>query len=214
MTELAECCRVFVVDLPGCGETPPLDDPTPAAFVRFLWEVCDALGISEITILGLGFGSALAIGMAQARPTRVRRLALAGCFLGDPAMREQLRASFVPTIAIVPDGAHWFRTWQMLRDGEIWWPWYAQTRAALRRVAGDFAAQTLHRRTCEVMRQPGGYAAIVNSALQQSVSEAIASLKVPVVFVRGASNPLATAYDARAETLFQDIPWLPLGELV
>ena len=213
MADLANRYRVFTVDLPGCGETPPLDDCSRTGFVRFLWMVVDALGLAQITIVGIGFGSSLAIGMALARPAQVHQLALAGCFLGDTAMGDNLRANFVPALSIEPDGSHWFRTWQMLRDSEIWWPWFVHTRTALRRVTGDFDAKSLHRRTCEAMRQPGGYAAVIDVALHQSAPDAIAALGVPVVFIRGAANPIATAYDARAEALFPDLPWLTLGEL-
>ena len=61
-----------------------------------------------------------------------------------PPNVTELRAHFAPPITIDADGSHWFRTWQMIRDMGIWWPWFAPTRANLRRVEADFDAVSLH----------------------------------------------------------------------
>jgi poly(3-hydroxyalkanoate) depolymerase len=71
--------RVIAFDLPGCGGSPrpsvPLRMGGLAALVRGL---LDALGHSEVDVLGYSFGGAVAQELARRFPARVRRLILCG----------------------------------------------------------------------------------------------------------------------------------------
>ena len=213
MAVLADRFFVLAFDLPGCGESGPLESPDISDLAKILWQGCDALGVSRSSIMGIGFGSAVAIEMVSMAPDRAAALVLDGWLLANEDERDALRQHYAPPVAIEPDGAHWFRTWQMIRDMGIWWPWFTPTRAALRRVPAEFGAEALHRRTCETLRQPGGWSAIVAAALDADSAARLATLRIAVTFVDGSANPLATAYAARTRELFPQAEWRVVGEI-
>jgi pimeloyl-ACP methyl ester carboxylesterase len=213
MATLAERYFVVAYDLPGCGESTPLDTPAAGDFAATLWQGCSALGLDRIGLLGVGFGSAIAVEMAASEPARTTTVALDGLLLANDDERLVLRRSYAPPVAIEPDGSHWFRTWQMIRDTNIWWPWFTPTRAALRRISADFAAEALHRRTCETLRQPGAWAAVVAAAFAVDSAARLETLRIAVTFVEGSANPLATAYRELARERFPDAEWRTLGDI-
>lgn len=213
MAALADRYFVLAFDLPGCGESAAIDTPTICDLAAASWAGCDALGLDRIALLGIGFGGAIATEMAASAPDRTSALTLDGVLLPDADARAALRRFYAPPVSIEADGSHWFRTWQMIRDIGIWWPWFTPTRTALRRVPAEFGAEALHRRTCETLRQPGGWAGIVSAVLDADTAATLDTLRIPVTFVDGSANPLATAYGDLARERFPDAGWRALGDL-
>ncbi|MGD9862357.1 MAG: alpha/beta fold hydrolase [Pseudodonghicola sp.] len=82
---LAETHRVIAPDMAGFGytETPADFDATPAAWVRQVIGLLDALGLQKVTIIGNSFGGAIALKTASLHPDRVDRLVLMGS-VGTP----------------------------------------------------------------------------------------------------------------------------------
>ena len=80
-----------------------------------------------------------------------------------------LSAQFAPPIGIERDGAHWYRTWLMLRDSLVWWPWFDRRQVALRRAPVDFEAKRLHAWTVDVMRRRASYGHLIHAALAHDV---------------------------------------------
>ena len=208
MRLLAHGRFAIAFDLPGCGETPPLNSADIVSIAELLWRALDCTGQRQVALFGVGFGSSVAIEMAAVRPERVTTLTLDGVLLANDAERADLRAQFAPPIRIDADGSHWFRTWQMIRDMGIWWPWFAPIRANLRRVEADFDAVSLHKRTCATMRQPGAHAGIASAALDQDAAARLACYAGPVHCVANSVEPLATAFGARALALLPMISWV------
>ena len=207
MSKLADKHFVVAFDLPGCGESPPLNDQTLADFSAAIWRGATELGMANIALAGIGLGSSLAVEMALREPGRTTSLRLDGLLLPGPDERASLRRDFAPAVTIEPDGSHWFRTWQMIRDMGIWWPWFQPQRSALRRVEANFDAASLHHRTRETLRQPNGYAAYVAAALDQDGAAALNRLQVTPHFVRDSRNPVATAYAAEIRRLCPAAQW-------
>lgn len=212
MTALAGNRFVIAFDLPGCGETPALDKPDIGEIAQLLWQGCDAIAGSSVELFGVGFGSSVAVEMAARAPDRVVSLTLDGLLLADSTERDDLRAHFAPPITIDADGSHWFRTWQMIRDMGIWWPWFRPTRANLRRVAADYDAVSLHRRTCATMRQPGRHIDLVHAALDQDALARLSQYTGPVRCIAKSVEPLATAYNSRARTVLAQATWIDAKE--
>ncbi len=216
--------RFFVIapDLPGHGESEAFAEaPTIETFADEIALLLDRIGIDTAGLYGIGFGSSAAIAFAERHPSRTEGLALQGVALPTPAERMELLESYAPPIAIEADGGHWYRTWLMLRDSQIYWPWYDRRRSALRRVEADFSARPLHRWTMDVMRGRESYAHLIHAALRQDAEAILARMGRPLVRITGSATPLA-AHDARlralrpsAATLEADRPDLPdrLGEV-
>lgn len=212
MLALADDRFVIAFDLPGCGETIARGAPVIGEIAALLWHGCDAIKRPTVDLYGVGFGSSVAVEMAATQPDRTRSLTLDGLLLADEDERRNLHAHFAPPITIDAEGSHWFRTWQMIRDMGIWWPWFAPTRANLRRVEADFDAISLHRRTCATMRQPGMHVGIVQAALDQDAVAQLANYSGPVRCVANSVNPLATAFRARALSALAQASWIDIEE--
>ncbi len=87
LPELAENHRVTVPNLPGYGETPPLDDPAPdvRTFAEFIAGVMDAAGLPEDTaVLGNGAGGFMCVALGINHGDRFGKLILADTGPGFP----------------------------------------------------------------------------------------------------------------------------------
>ena len=198
---LAEHFFVIAPDMPGCGESDAFEQtPDIAAFAGCAAALLDRLGIVATAVYGIGFGSSVALVLAEQNPSRITTVALQGIALPDDVERRDLRERLAPPIEISADGSHWYRTWLMLRDSLVYWPWYERRFAAVRRVEADFTARPLHRWTMDVMRARTSYAAIIDAALDHDAAAALARLSVPPVRIADPATPLS-AYDAQFGSL-------------
>ena len=206
VTLLSSHYFVCAPDLPGCGESPPLPGGTRemADFAAAVVEMCRGMGLDRPLVYGIGFGSSVAIALATAWPAAVSGLVLRGVLLPDPGQRDDLRRHYAPEIALEKDGSHWYRTWLMLRDSLIYWPWYDQRFQSLRRVSGDFGAARLHAWTFDVMKQPECYGHVIQAACNFDAGAALAAIDAPVLFCVDPATPLS-ACDSRLQTMFPAI---------
>src|SRR5437867_11720803 len=81
---LAARATVYAVDLPGFGRSgKPSAAYSLAYFARALHAFLDAVGVTQVSIVGHSLGAAVAVTYALTRPARVERLALlSGCVPG------------------------------------------------------------------------------------------------------------------------------------
>jgi pimeloyl-ACP methyl ester carboxylesterase len=71
LAELSERFDVLAVDLPGFGDSPPLDadvEPEPAALARSVAQLLDELGIEQPHVAGNSLGGWVALELAGMRP--------------------------------------------------------------------------------------------------------------------------------------------------
>jgi pimeloyl-ACP methyl ester carboxylesterase len=205
--------RFFAIapDLPGCGESDALaGSPDVAAFAGELLRLLDGLGLAQVRLLGLGFGSSVALEMARLAPERCQSLTLCGILLPTADERVELAERLAPAISIADDGSHWYRTWLMLRDSQIYWPWFDRTVRALRRVPADFSGRSLHRWTMDVMRAHDSYHQIIDAALANDAAKTLAGLAQTPVLLCDPARPLS-AYDQRAAALRPDATVAVIG---
>ena len=192
---------VLAPDLPGVGESDPLDPPPSVAdYAAFAAALLDTLRIARAQVVGIGFGASVAVELARRSPDRVAAVGVEGLLLPTSEARADLRDRYAPPIAIAPDGSHWYRTWLMLRDSLVWWPWCDRREANQRRVLADFDGQAMHRWTVDVMRRHATYAHPIHAAFDHDAAEALAAVSVPLVRLEGGATPLA-AYDPRLAEL-------------
>lgn len=206
MRALSTSCFVVAPDLPGHGESSAYAaQPAITDFASEMASLLSRLGIDSAVVVGIGFGSSVAIELARREAPRVAKLGLCGLLLPDAAERARLREHYTPPVNISADGSHWYRTWLMLRDSQIYWPWFDTTVGALRRVDQDFSGQRLHRWTMDVMRNRSAYHHLVQAALAHDAAVALGALSVPLVRVTDPSRPLSV-YDARLRSLRGEAP--------
>ena len=194
--------RVHAPDLPGCGESDPLpgDAPSLGDFARAVQHVCRTPAPGKVALYGIGFGASVAIELARNPESPGSHLIVRGVLLPEPDARADMRNNYAPPIAIDPTGCHWYRTWLMLRDSLIYWPWYNRTRSGQRKLAADFGAERLHAWTFEVMKQWRAYHHLINAALDNDASEALNAIHAPMMILQDRHHPFA-GYDERLTAL-------------
>jgi pimeloyl-ACP methyl ester carboxylesterase len=77
LREMAHDRSVYAPDLPGFGESDPAPSSGSADAARAVSDLASDLRLRRIDVLGVGFGAAVALELAAARPDLVRRLILA-----------------------------------------------------------------------------------------------------------------------------------------
>jgi pimeloyl-ACP methyl ester carboxylesterase len=202
---------VLTLDLPGCGESPPLqgESASLADVASVVRDLLDKIGVQRCALYAIGFGSTLALQLAAEDPARFPQLLLQGLCLADDAQRSAMRLRYAPEIALQDDGSHWYRCWLMLRDSLIYFPWYDGRAAALRRVAADFDAQVLHQRTFETVKQLKGYPQFIRAALAQdtqSQCRVVARRGVNVTVLQDPLHPFA-AFARQEAALAATLRW-------
>jgi pimeloyl-ACP methyl ester carboxylesterase len=213
MAELSNRFFVMAPDLPGHGESERLPNkPGIADFLPDLVAMLDGLGLTRTGVMGIGFGSSVAVELARRYPLRVTALTLQGLALPTPGERDGLKAEFCPPIEIAADGGHWYRTWLMLRDSQVYWPWFERKQGNLRRIDADFSAEPLHRRTMDVMRARETYHHLIHAALDHDAETALAAVTGPVLVVRDRATPLS-AYDDKLIALVPEATVIDAMEL-
>lgn len=174
---------VIVPDLPGCGES---DDPPGTvldAGAAAVTAIADALNLDRFVIAAIGCGVAVAAKVDDPR--------LAEIFVEDvPIADPMVAAKIAPDLPLAPEGTHWLTAWLMVRDGQIYRPWFDGRIAAQRPTQGNFDAQWLHDQTIEIMKARASYHRLPREAWAFDSDAALAGSRTPVH--RGALAALVT----------------------
>ena len=175
---LAADAYVIVPDLPGNGES---DAPAEGRQILdvsadMLSAIADTLGLPAFAVAAFGCGCAVgAVFGARGDPR------LTGLLLQDvPIPDETTAAAIAPDIELSPEGAHWLKMWLMVRDGEIYQPWFDGRIAAQRTVQGNFCAGWLHEQTLALMASRRTYHRLPRAAYRLDIEVEISRSTVPV----------------------------------
>lgn len=167
--------RHFVVlpDLPGCGESDDCAGDVLAAAWSCVPVIADWLRLDRFALAAIGCGCAVA---AQVADTRVSAI-----YLQDvPAPDLAIAAQIAPDIELTPEGSHWLKAWLLVRDGQIYSPWFDGRVAAQRPTQGNFDADWLHDQTFEIMKARASYHRLPREAWAFDTEAALACSRVPV----------------------------------
>jgi pimeloyl-ACP methyl ester carboxylesterase len=204
---LARHFFVIAPDLPGCGDSDPLSGDSPGIedYADAMDTVFTTVGVQSAVVEGVGFGTSVALALATAYPARVERLVLRGVLLPDADERAEMRARHAPPIETTADGGHWYRAWLMLRDSQVYFPWYRGEAAARRKVEADFSADRMHAWTLEVMKQRAHYGDLIHAALAHDAAAALCRVTRPIQICDDPATPLF-AHAARLAALVPGVP--------
>ena len=215
---LAATRPVYAIDLPGNGETrwtrpglPTIDDL--AAVLR---AVLAALHLKAFDLHGIGAGAAVAATFAARGAGGLRKLVLQGLLLPDDALAGELRAQYGAPLVMQQDGSHLPALWHMLRDHQLFWPWYRRTAGAVRRIEPDLDAAAVHNRLVEVLKNPVHWHGLALAAFAAPLRQTLPRLRQPVL-VCSAENDVGHAGRAQAAALVpgasqSDLPGEPAGD--
>lgn len=99
---LSQSYRVYALDLIGYGYSDrPKIDYTPDAYIHFLRDFMDAVGIEKATLIGNSMGGGIAWAMAIFFPERVEKLVLINCV--PPDVLERVKNESFRTLVTIKD---------------------------------------------------------------------------------------------------------------
>jgi pimeloyl-ACP methyl ester carboxylesterase len=175
---LAAQAYVLVPDLPGAGQSDaPSDDQSILdAAVDAVSAVADSLGLERFILAATGCGCATAAGFAARSDTRITAVLLENQPTPDAATADAI----APEIELSPEGSHWLKAWLMLRDDEIYSPWFDGRISAQRKTQGNFDADWLHDQTVALMTSRATYHRLPRAAHAFDIAAALTHAKAPV----------------------------------
>jgi pimeloyl-ACP methyl ester carboxylesterase len=175
---LAGQAYVIVPDLPGSGESEALalDRPVLEVAADAVEAIADAFGLTRFILAGLGCGCSTAAVFAARCDPRLAAVVIGNPPLPDPAAA----AAIAPDLELTPEGSHWIKAWLMLRDNEIYQPWYDGRVSAQRTTQGHFDADWLHDRTVALMTSRATYHRLPRAACLCDVAATLEAAEAPV----------------------------------
>ncbi|MFF5451613.1 alpha/beta fold hydrolase [Streptomyces sp. NPDC012950] len=177
---LARHHHVIRVDLPGCGQSPPVPSYDVPAQADRVAAVLDGLGLRAVAVAGHSSGGYVATALAERRPDLVGSLALIGSGPAPDALLPQpllLRALLAPPLGPLLWAT---RSDAMIRKG------IGATAVRPVEIPDAMVADLRHgtyRTTRAVLRCNSAYIA------ERSVPERLAALGVPLLVVFGGADP-------------------------
>ncbi len=191
---------VLAMDLSGNGHST-LPAGLPVDIARWAVELenlLDATGKPRVILHACGTAAAVAAEFACRAPDRVAGIVLQSPPLLPPGWARAHGADYAPDVAPTRDGGHLLRLWHHLRDQELWWPWFEQTRATARTTPHRIAPADLHRRAVALLRQPAHYRPIWQAVLADDLATRLAGLDLPIRIVYRETDLFARFRDRAA----------------
>jgi pimeloyl-ACP methyl ester carboxylesterase len=188
--KLAESYHVIVPDHPGSGlsDAAAKDDILAVAAENII-TVADMFGVGTFTVAAMGVGAAVAARLASGR---VHRFIIAE----TPAIEA---TQIAPDIPLHPAGAQWVQAWLMLRDNQIYAPWYDGRIAAQRRTQGNFDAGWLHDQTAAFMEGRETYAPLARAAAFVPATRILSQSRKPLLMLSEAQFMAGSAEEFLGE---------------
>lgn len=146
---------VIAFDLPGNGES---DNPmgttvTVEGQAKYLAQAIKAAGYTEVDLFGYWGGCAVAVELAVQNPDLVKHVATPTLMVLPDAVRDEYLAHYTPTIELEDYGIHWLKVWNMVRDQELFSPWYIRKKEhIIRDHEPNIAPAVIHRRTVDLFK--------------------------------------------------------------
>jgi pimeloyl-ACP methyl ester carboxylesterase len=175
---LAADCHVILPDLPGTGESdaPAEDRAILEVGADAVAAIADTLALESFAIAAIGCGCAVAALFAGRHDPRLTALLLQDI----PARNDAVADAVAPAVPLSPEGAHWLTFWLMVRDAEIYLPWFDGRVAAQRATQGNFDADWLHDQTFALMACRETYHRLPRAAYRADVEADLGRAASPI----------------------------------
>ena len=189
---------VVAFDLPGNGDSDPLDSAAPSieAYADSLTELIAALGIGEFDLYGHNSGASVAAEYARRGPGGLGRLVLDGVMCLDETTRLALGAKYAAPIQPVWDGTHLISLWHALRNEQLFWPWYSETLDSIRVIEPQIDARHLSKKIVGILKQYRNYDAVWRAAFAYPVRDTLPGLSVRTLVCAAESDVFARFSEA------------------
>jgi pimeloyl-ACP methyl ester carboxylesterase len=191
------CRPVFAIDHPGAGESDALlsaGEISVAEYARHAHAAMLQLVGGDVDLVGLEAGGQVAQELALLEPSRVRHVVQLRPVSADPARRAELIERYAPSIAPRWDGSHLVTAWAVLRDMELFDPWYARTGKSARRRDAAIDAGSLDARVEDLLKIGDGWGAACIAAFNYPQQERRQLLEMPCMVAQEATHDAIEAF--------------------
>ncbi len=172
----------------GHGESDDSADQSPEAWSRTLWQVCDALGVTQAHLLGHNSGAATVVAAASARPDRALSVLLDAPIALPARLRAEWADRWAPDVTPCWDGSHLLKMWHMRRDMGLWFPWWDRRLANARGVEPRIEPDRLQLEIREQAKNPHRFAPAWRAAIAWPLPERLAALPHRVALLSAESD--------------------------
>jgi pimeloyl-ACP methyl ester carboxylesterase len=193
---LAAGRRVLAPDTAGNGDSDPLELHTPGItdLAAHALAALDALIEGPFDLYGSHTGASIAMEIALAAPSRVRRLVIDGMGLYAADEQSDVLRQYAREIAPDLEGTHLMKVWHFCRDQYLFWPYYNRT-AHGRLPNGLPDAETFHDFVVEVLKAMRTYHRSYRAAFRHPKRERLVHLRLPVLVLTSPSDMLDSYAD-------------------
>lgn len=185
---------VLALDLPGHGDSSH-EPGALSSFSDMADRVADVLqnaGFQDADIAGYGFGGALAIAVSERLNTR--RVVVIDPLMMDDPVKSAFLQSGLPSLQPHRDGRHLLAAFTMVRDAELFWPWFDQRKTAIRQRNANLDPGYLHQKTLDILKTARSYERLTEVALsvdwEALLAQASAGVTVAVTEDHPCPGPL------------------------
>ena len=140
-------------------------------------------------VYGQHTGALIAVELAIQRPELVHRTVLDGVLILSEEERDELLRRYTPPFTPRDDGTHLLAAWHMVRNQNLFWPWFNNTRSGIRRVE-PLDAHRLHEAFVDLMKSGETYPISYRAAFSYPTVERLAQLATPVLMIARETDPL------------------------
>ena len=202
---------VLAIDLPGNGESEnPMGTLTVEKQASFLAEAVHALGYDEVDVFGTWGGGTVAVELAVQHPDLVKHVAVPSIMAMELKGRalEDFSSKYTPDIPFDDFGGHWIFVWNMVRDQELFNPWFERKAANISRFGEpDIDPEVIQRRTLDLFKAYDIYQAAYKSHFSYPMSERLPKMQCPLL-LGGPESPMTKSAVASgpADYTVKDMP--------
>lgn len=182
---------LLMPDLPGHGDTGAIEgvEISVDQAAESLAHVLGQRHVKSVDVVAQGSGGQIALALALAQPGQVRRLVLCDVWFFDAAACAELRDHLAPPLTPLWYGGHMMEAWGIVRDGELFWPWYAP------KIANEIAREPvldpvlLQERAVDLLKAAPHHRALTHSILDMDVRSALERVTQPLLLGADAGSP-------------------------
>jgi hypothetical protein len=125
----------------------------------------------------------------------------------DDVTRDEYLANYTPTIELEEFGGHWIEVWNMVRDQELFSPWYKRKKDHIIRYGEpNIAPDVLHRRTVDLFKCLDIYQGAYAAHFRYPVLSKLPQVSCPVLLNSPDSTATKAALGAAKSATAKKIP--------
>lgn len=201
MLALAGRRRVVAIDPPGNGDSDMAAVLSVDEQADAVSQVLTALGLDTVDLYGHNGGASIAVGVATADGSRIRRLILDAPLAVPPDVRNALAPHYAPPIKIETDGGHLLKLWHALRNEQLYWPWYNEGLEGVRFIEPDMDPTRMTVQLIGILKQHRNYQGTYAALFSDNQSDRLHRIACPTLVCAAESDPFAQYRDIAADAI-------------